>query len=100
MALLYVADEDEPLPAPDLQWRMGITANHAWRTAQTLTRGSDGQPPLVESGRRKGAMTALSLTPAGERLRERLDAILRQAAPIAPRQKEPADPLGIGRRSA
>lgn len=101
MALLYVADEGDSLPLPDLQWRMGITANHAWRTAQALTSGDDGLEPLVASARWKvGTTSALSLSPAGERICTRLDQILSDAAPIASRQKEPADPLGIGRRSA
>ena len=101
MALLYVADEGDPLPLPDLQWRMGITANHAWRTAQALTCGDDGSQPLAISTRWKvGTTSALSLSPAGERLTARLDQILAEAAPISIRQKEPADPWGIGRRSA
>lgn len=95
MALLYVADESDPLPAPDLQWRMGITANHAWRTAQALTSGADGLAPLVSAARWKsGTTSALSLTPAGERLRGRLDAILREAVPIASAKKNRPTPEG------
>lgn len=95
MALLYVADEGEPLPLPDLQWRMSITANHAWRTAQALTSGDDGLEPLVSSARWKvGTTSALSLSPTGERLCARLDDILSEASPIASAQKEPADPWG------
>ena len=94
MALLYVADEEDPLPLPDLQRRMDVTANHAWRTAQALAAG-EACPPLVVRERWKASTaSALRLSPAGLRLRTELDQIIEAARPISPHKENRPTPKG------
>ena len=37
VALLYIADEEEPLPLPDLRRRAGMSNDGVWKTVQALT---------------------------------------------------------------
>ena len=96
MALLYVADEEQPLPLVDLRSRLDISPNLAWRTAEAL-RGADGETAaLVEAapwgGRKAGA---LRLTAAGEQLARLLDDIIADAQPIKEKPAGPWGPAGV-----
>jgi hypothetical protein len=92
MALLYVADEESPLPLGDLRSRLEISPNLAWRTAEALRAPDGGVSALVEAapwgGRKAGA---LRLTAAGEELARLLDGVIADAQPI---KEKPADPWG------
>lgn len=96
MALLYVADEDGPLPLVDLRSRLDISPNLAWRTAEAL-RAPDGETgALVEAapwgGRKAGA---LRLTAAGEQIAHLLDGVIADAQPIKEKPAGPRGPAGV-----
>lgn len=80
VVFLYIADEDEAIPMPDLQPRADMTGVQAWRNVQALA--DEG---LVQVGRWKmGAITAVELTAAGQALAAELDQIVRRATPVQP----------------
>lgn len=84
IALLYVADEEEPLPLPDLRRRAGTTTDACWKTVQALTEMDDGSGEgllRVDRWAMRGIVAA-ELTDAGRRLCAELDAILAEAHPI------------------
>lgn len=84
MALLYVADEDTPLPLPDLRRRAGMTNDGAWKAVQALTEivDPDGDVLVTVDRWAMRAIVAAELGPAGERLRTALDEIISEAVPI------------------
>lgn len=98
MAFLHVADEEFPLPLPDLQRRLGISGHFAWRTAQALAGDGDDADALVELYRWKmRPVTALCPSASGAQLRTALDEIIRRASPITPRNANrpiPGEPAG------
>lgn len=84
ITLLYVADEDAPLPLPDLRRRAGMTTDACWKTVQALSEMDDGTGEgllRVERWAMRG-IVAGELTEAGRRLCEALDEIIREAQPI------------------
>lgn len=95
MALLYVADEESPLPLVDLRSRLDISPNLAWRTAEALRAPDGGASALVEAapwgGRKAGA---LRLTAAGEELARLLDGVIADAQPIKEKPAGPRGPAG------
>jgi hypothetical protein len=84
VALLYIADEEEPLPLPDLRRRAGMSNDGAWKSVQALTEIEDpGGEVLVNVDRwAMRAIVAAELGPAGRRVRAALDEIIHEAAPI------------------
>jgi len=84
IALLHIADEDGPLPLPDLRRRAGMTGDGAWKNTQALTEieGAPGEPLIVIKDWAMRAIVAAELTPAGRALCDALDAIIRDAQPI------------------
>lgn len=84
LALLYIADEDEPVPLPDLRRRAGMTSDGAWKTVQALTEieDPDGDTLVTVDRWAMRAIVAAELGPAGRRLRAALDEIIADAAPI------------------
>ncbi len=89
VALLYVADEDTPLPLPDLRRRAGMTNDGAWKAVQALTEieDPDGEVLVTVDRWAMRAIVAAELGPAGQKLRAALDEIISEAAPIV---EEPA----------
>ncbi len=89
VALLYVADEDTPLPLPDLRRRAGMTNDGAWKAVQALTEIEDPDGDVLVTVDRWAmrAIVAAELGPAGQKLRAALDEIISEAAPIV---EEPA----------
>ncbi len=86
ISLLYVADEEEPLPLPDLRRRAGMATDACWKTVQALTEMDDGSGEglvRVERWAMRGIVAA-ELTEAGRRLCGSLDEILAEAQPILP----------------
>ena len=80
LVLLYIADEEDPLPLIDIRWRANLPAVQVWRHAQALAKEG-----LVSLGRWKmGAIVAAQLSPAGEQLRAELDDIILRSDPIQP----------------
>ena len=94
MALLYIADEDGPLPLSDLRRRLDVSPNLAWRIIEAL-RTAEGPAALVEStawgGRKRGA---LRLTASGKQLVALLDAAILDAQPIKVKPAGPKGPAG------
>jgi hypothetical protein len=84
VALLYIADEEEPLPLPDLRRRAGMSNDGAWKSVQALTEIEDPQGEVLVSVDRWAmrAIVAAELAPAGRRIRAALDQIIHEAAPI------------------
>jgi hypothetical protein len=84
VSLLYIADEAEPLPLPDLRRRAGMATDACWKTVQALTEMDDGSGEgLVRVDRwAMRGIVAAELTPAGRRLCTGLDEILAEARPI------------------
>jgi hypothetical protein len=84
IALLYIADEDEPVPLPDLRRRAGMSNDGIWKTVQALTEieDSEGQPLVTVERWAMRAIVAAELGEAGRRLRRVLDEIILEAAPI------------------
>lgn len=84
MALLYVADEDTPLPLPDLRRRAGMTNDGAWKAVQALTEIEDPDGDVLVTVDRWAmrAIVAAELGPAGQKLRAALDEIISEATPI------------------
>jgi hypothetical protein len=84
VALLYIADEEEPLPLPDLRRRAGMSNDGAWKSVQALTEIEDPQGEVLVSVDRWAmrAIVAAELGPAGRRIRTSLDQIIQEAAPI------------------
>lgn len=84
ISLLYVADEEEPLPLPDLRRRAGMATDACWKAVQALTEMDDGSGEglvRVERWTMRGIVAA-ELTAAGRRLCAGLDEILAEAQPI------------------
>lgn len=84
VALLYIADEDEPVPLPDLRRRAGMSNDGIWKTVQALTEieGPDGQVLVTVDRWAMRTIVAAELGEAGRRLRSALDEIILEAAPI------------------
>ena len=84
IALLHIADEEDPLPLPDLRRRAGMTGDGVWKNAQALTEieAAGGEPLVVVKEWTMRAIVAAELTPAGRALCQGLDAIIREAHPI------------------
>ncbi|WP_332767203.1 hypothetical protein [Phenylobacterium sp.] len=79
ITFLHIADEDEAVPMTDLQRRAETSAVQTWRNIQALTTLG-----LVHVVRWKmGSVTAAELSLAGQDLAARLDAMIREASPIA-----------------
>jgi len=100
ICFLQVADEQAPLPLPDLQRRTEISAAQAWRNIQALARPQPGvSEGLVEIGRWKtGSTTAAELSASGLRLATALDDIVLRANRIAPPlQLAGGDGMGSGK---
>jgi hypothetical protein len=91
LALLYIADEAEPVPLPDLRRRAGMSSDGAWKSVQALTEieDPDGDPLVTVDRWAMRAIVAAELGPAGRRLREALDQIIGDATPIAVEQSLP-----------
>ncbi len=78
LVLLYIADEEDPLPLIDIRWRANLSAIQVWRHAQVLAKAG-----LISLSRWKmGAIVAAKLSPAGEGLRAELDEIILRSDPI------------------
>ena len=92
ITFLHIADEEDPLPLPDLQHRAMVSSVQAWRNVQALTKPQPGQAEgLVILGRWKmGAITAVRLSATGEQICQALDEIVRAARPIADPGERPA----------
>lgn len=84
IALLHIADEDGPLPLPDLRRRAGMSGDGVWKNAMALTEieGESGEPLVVVRDWTMRAIVAAELTPAGRALCDALDAVIREAHPI------------------
>jgi hypothetical protein len=84
VALLYIADEDEPVPLPDLRRRAGMSSDGAWKTVQALTEIEDPEGDVLVTVDRWAmrAIVAAELGEAGRRLRAALDGIIAEATPI------------------
>ncbi len=93
VALFYIADEEEPLPLPDLRRRAGMSNDGVWKSVQALTEIEDSQGEVLVNVDRWAmrAIVAAELGPAGRRLRVTLDQIIREAAPIQATGSEAAD---------
>ncbi|WP_304170993.1 hypothetical protein [Phenylobacterium aquaticum] len=84
IALLHIADEQTPLPIPDLSRRADMSSNLAWKAVRILAQSDDG-PDLVRV--RRWAMRTIvagELTPSGQRLCAALDDIITEAVTITP----------------
>lgn len=98
VALLYIADEDVPLPLPDLRRRAGMSNDGSWKTVQALTEIEDPDGDVLVTVDRWAmrAIVAAELGGAGHRLRAALDEIIGEAAPIvadrAPAQRSEGPP--------
>ena len=97
VALLYIADEEEPLPLPDLRRRAGMSNDGAWKSVQALTEIEDAQGEVLVNVDRWAmrAIVAAELGPAGRRLRGALDQIIQEAAPILAVEREAAEVLRL-----
>lgn len=97
VALLYIADEEEPLPLPDLRRRAGMSNDGAWKSVQALTEIEDAQGEVLVNVDRWAmrAIVAAELGPAGRRLRGALDQIIQEAAPILAVECEAAEVLRL-----
>lgn len=84
IALLYIADEDEPVPLPDLRRRAGMSNDGIWKTVQALTEieAPEGEVLVTVDRWAMRAIVAAELGEAGRRLRAALDEIIAEAAPI------------------
>lgn len=80
IAFLTVADEDGPLPLPDLRRRADMTPDAAWKTVQALAASDRDTAPLLTVDRwAMRAIVAAELTPAGVELARELDAAIGDA---------------------
>lgn len=86
IALLYVADEEDPLPLPDLRRRAGLTSDAAWKSVQALadleSETFEGERLVAVERWTMGSIVAARLQGAGTRLAAQLDQIIRDANPI------------------
>lgn len=91
VALLYIADEEEPLPLPDLRRRAGMSNDGAWKSVQALTEveDPDGDTLVTVDRWAMRAIVAVELGEAGKRLRAALDEIIADAVPIAAEEPPP-----------
>lgn len=91
VALLYIADEEEPLPLPDLRRRAGMSNDGAWKSVQALTEveDPDGDTLVTVDRWAMRAIVAAELGEAGKRLRAALDEIIAEAVPIAAEEPPP-----------
>ena len=90
IVLLHIADEDAPLPLPDLRRRAVMSNDGMWKSVQALTEIEDPQGDVLVTTERwtMGSIMAAQLGPAGERLRDALDEVIREAAPIETHDEE------------
>ena len=84
VALLYLGDEGEPLPLPDLRRRAGMSSDAAWKTVTALTEieVAPGEPLAEMKPWSMRGIVAAELAPAGRALCAALDEIIREAHPI------------------
>jgi hypothetical protein len=84
VALLHIADEETPLPLPDLRRRAGMTGDGVWKNAQALAEieAEAGETLILVKDWTMRAIVAAELTPAGRALCNALDVIIREAHPI------------------
>ena len=92
IALLHIADGEDPLPLPDLRRRAGMTGDGVWKNAQALTEieADAGEPLVVVKEWIMRAIVAAELTPSGRALCDALDRIIAAANPIVV-EATPAD---------
>lgn len=95
IALLYIADEDEPVPLPDLRRRAGMSNDGIWKTVQALTEIEDpeGNALVIVDRWAMRAIVAAELGEAGRRLRAALDEIIAEAAPILDQDTRDSAPV-------
>jgi hypothetical protein len=95
IALLYIADEDEPVPLPDLRRRAGMSNDGIWKTVQALTEIEDpeGDALVIVDRWAMRAIVAAELGEAGRRLRAALDEIIAEAAPILDQDTRDSAPV-------
>lgn len=83
IAFLTIADEETPLPLPDLRRRADMTPDSAWKTVQALADTDTDTAPLVSVDKwAMRAIIAAELTPAGERLARAVDRVVLEGQPI------------------
>ena len=99
IALLHIADEEGPLPLPDLRRRAGMTGDGVWKNAQALAEieTTTGGPLIEVRDWTMRTIVAAELTPAGRALCNALDVIIREAHPIV---MEPRADGAAAKRSA
>jgi len=92
IALLHIADEEGPLPLPDLRRRADMSGDGVWKNAQALAEieAAPGQPLVELKDWVMGSIVAAELTPAGRALCDALDVIIREAQPIVAESAAPA----------
>lgn len=95
IVLLYIADEDEPVPLPDLRRRAGMSNDGIWKTVQALTEIEDPEGDVLVTVDRWAmrAIVAAELGEAGRRLRAALDEIIAEAAPIVAQDVRDSAPV-------
>ncbi|MCI3132157.1 hypothetical protein [Phenylobacterium aquaticum] len=84
IALLHIADEQAPLPLPDLSRRADMSRHAAWKAVAALDASRAGQGLVQVRRWTMAPIMAGELTPKGERLCAALDAIIAEAVTIGP----------------